>query len=264
MSDTKPEIIVIEERARAEPKAQVPVPAAEGGALMQIISRAASDPAYDVEKLKALLAVKREWEQDEARKAFVVALNAFKAAPPQVLKDKTVSFGAGKTAYKHAGLDTTSELIGAALATHGISHRWDVKQEGANISVTCILTHALGHSEQVSMTAQADSSGSKNSIQAVGSTVSYLQRYTLFAASGIAPKNVDDDGRGGGALAMDEKEKTDWMAKLTEAAKVKEAEALWAEIAARCSKLGCVTEYDELKKAAWARIKDLKKSEATI
>jgi len=194
----------------------------------------------------------------------VVALNAFKAAPPQVVKDKLVAFSTnvGKTSYKHAGLDNASELIGAALATHGISHRWDVKQEGANISVTCILTHALGHSEQVSMTAQADSSGSKNSIQAVGSAVSYLQRYTLFAASGIAPKNVDDDGRGGKAFAgMDEKEKLDWLAKISETHKLKEIEALWPQIAERCTKAGDVQAYDELKKATSARMKDLRKSE---
>src|SRR3990167_4568646 len=145
-----------------EALAVIPPPAVEGTrSLMAIIDRAAMDPQFDVAKLQALLAVKKEWEADEARKAFVVALNAFKADPPQVIKDKAVSFGTGKTSYKHAGLDNASELIGAALASHGISHRWNVEQDGANIKVTCILTHALGHSEQVSMTAQADTSGSK-------------------------------------------------------------------------------------------------------
>lgn len=231
-------------------------------ALMQMIARAAGDATYDVAKLQALLAVKKEWEADEARKAFVVALNAFKANPPTVLKDKQVSFGAGKTAYKHAGLDNASEQIGAALAEHGISHRWDVQQEGANIKVTCILTHALGHSESVTMQAQADTSGSKNSIQAVGSAVSYLQRYTLFAASGIAPKSVDDDGRGGGpAGQMDAKEKETHLGNIGNAANAKELEALWATIASACTKVGDIPAYDELKAAVIAKAKALKKAE---
>ena len=175
-----------------------------------------------------------------------------------------MSFGSGKTSYKHAGLDNASELIGTALAAHGISHRWNVEQDGANIKVTCILTHALGHSEQVSMTAQADNSGSKNSIQAVGSAVSYLQRYTLFAASGIAPKNVDDDGRGGEAKHMDEKDKLTFATQIEAAPNAKELEALWATIASECTKAGDVPAYEELKKQVIAKSKALKKSEATI
>ena len=232
--------------------------------LMAIIDRAAMDPQFDVAKLQALLAVKKEWEADEARKAFVVALNAFKANPPQIVKDKQVAFdtGKGRTAYKHAGLDNASELIGAALAGHGISHRWNVEQDGANIKVTCILTHALGHSEQVSMTAQADTSGSKNSIQAVGSAVSYLQRYTLFAASGIAPKNVDDDGRGGGpAGQMDEKVKLDHLEGIGKVTDTKALESLWATLASECTKLGDVPAYEELKKAVIAKSKALKKAD---
>lgn len=44
------------------------------------------------------------------------------------------------------------------------------------------------------MRASPDNSGSKNAIQAVGSTVTYLQRYTLLAATGLAAAGQDDDG----------------------------------------------------------------------
>src|SRR5690606_35194749 len=62
-------------------------------------------------------------------------------------------------------------------------------------SVTCVITHELGHSERTTLSAAPDESGGKNSIQAVGSTVTYLQRYTLMAATGLAAKDMDDDGR---------------------------------------------------------------------
>ena len=61
--------------------------------------------------------------------------------------------------------------------------------------VTCKITHELGHSEETSLSAPADSSGSKNAIQAIGSTITYLQRYTLLALTGLATHEQDDDAQ---------------------------------------------------------------------
>lgn len=237
---------------------------AEGSALMQIISRAASDPAYDVAKLQALLMVKKEWEADEARKAFVVALSKFKESPPEIFKTRQVDYQlstGGRTKYKHAALDDASQAIGLALSAVGISHRWNVEQK-EKIKVTCTLTHALGHSESVAMEAMPDTSGSKNSIQAIGSTVSYLQRYTLFAAAGIAPKNVDDDGRGGVEIhQMDPRQKENYLAQIAALTDRKSAEVLWATIAAECTKVGDIAAYNELKAAMAAKVKVISKAE---
>ena len=147
----------------------------------------------DIDKLEKLMSLQERWEKTEARKAFVAALNAFKAHAPDLFKNKEVGYG--NTRYKHATLDQVSNVIGMALSGYGIAHRWDVDQSSpGQIKVTCILTHALGHSESVAMQSEPDKSGSKNSIQAVGSTVTYLQRYTLLAATGMAVKDQDTDG----------------------------------------------------------------------
>lgn len=173
---------------------ELPVSIQDSTALMRIIDKASLDPHFDVAKLEQLLAVKERWEANEARKAFVVALCEFKANPPEIIKNKHVSFGS--TAYVHATLDKVSDSIGKALSIYRLSHRWEVEQpEKGIIRVTCILTHALGHSERVSIVGVADDSGSKNIIQAIGSTITYLQRYTLLAATGTAAKGQDDDGR---------------------------------------------------------------------
>lgn len=152
-----------------------------------------------LDTLERFMMLKKEWEADEARKAFVAGLSAFKADPPDISKNKHVKIkhrdGNGFTEYDHATLDHVSAEIGKALAKQGMSHRWDVEQmEGGVIKVTCVLQHVLGHSERVTLQSLADTSGSKNSIQAIGSTISYLQRYTLMAATGVAAKDVDDDG----------------------------------------------------------------------
>lgn len=201
---------------------QLPAVAAQSdaGALMQIIARAATDAMFDVAKLEKLLQVRERWEAAEARKAFVVALNTFKAAPPTVTKNKQVRFTTdrGTTEYRHATLDNVCEAIGEALSRHGLSHRWDVVQDKDAIRVACVLTHVLGHSERVSLEAMPDKSGSKNGIQAVGSTVTYLQRYTLLSVTGMATTEQDDDGRGAGQEGEPEHEADPWTDDLLTAA----------------------------------------------
>lgn len=60
--------------------------------------------------------------------------------------------------------------------------------------MTCKITHIQGHSEETTLLAQPDASGSKNAIQAMGSTITYLERYTLLALTGLAT-HEDDDGK---------------------------------------------------------------------
>jgi hypothetical protein len=45
------------------------------------------------------------------------------------------------------------------------------------------------------MNSGPDDSGGKNKIQAIASAKSYLERYTLLAITGLATKDMDDDGR---------------------------------------------------------------------
>ena len=180
--------------------------------------------------------------------------------PPEIIKNIKVSFG--NTKYSHAGLDQASDKIGAALSAVGLSHTWEVQQEGAKIKVTCILTHSRGHSERVSMEGSADTSGSKSQNQAIASTTSFFQRYTLLMAVGVAPKNVDDDGRGGvGPRELPANIKTGYEAEIAACEKMKEAEALWTKIATECTKAGDVVAYEELKLLMAAKRKALKAAE---
>jgi hypothetical protein len=162
-----------------------------------------------VETLAKLMELAERWQANEARNAYVVAMNAFKKNPPTLLKNKHVQFG--NTNYDHATLDNVVDTITAGLSKHGLSHSWKVEQTDARIKVTCVITHELGHSESVSMEAGADTSGSKNSIQAIGSAVTYLQRYTLLSATGMAAKGTDNDGATTGTT-LDISETLEWIA----------------------------------------------------
>ncbi len=171
--------------------------------LMLLIERLATMPELDMERLDKLMQMKKEWDANEARKAFTAAMAAFKANPPEILKDRHVEYTSErtgkKTEYDHATLGAACSAIIKGLSAVGISHRWDLAQSDNRIKVTCVLTHALGHGESVSLIAGPDDSGGKNAIQAVASCVSYLERYTLFAATGLSSADMDDDGQAAGA-----------------------------------------------------------------
>ena len=176
---------------------------------MQMLQIAVEQGA-DLDKLQKLMDLQERWEANEARKAYVAAINAFKAEPPTVVKNKRAGFDSKRTGdrteYEYATLNNVVAAIGPALSKQGLSHRWETEQtDGGMIRVSCIVTHVLGHSEKVMLQAGADQSGSKNNIQAIGSTVSYLQRYTLLAATGLASAEMDNDGDTGGAITAEQK-----------------------------------------------------------
>jgi len=152
----------------------------------------------DIDKLEKLMELQMRWDASEARKAYTRAMAQFRAGCPEISKNKTVDFTSqkGQTHYTHADLAGAIGQIKSVLTECGLSHSWRTENlQGGFIQVTCIVTHVDGHSEQTSMVCQPDNTGNKNPIQAMGSSVTYLQRYTLFAILGLASADDDDGGK---------------------------------------------------------------------
>ena len=159
----------------------------------------AVDQGADIDKLEKLMDLQMRWEANEAKKAFVEAMAQFRSTVGNISRDRQ-----GHQS-KYATLAHTLDSIKDKLSECGLSHTWKTdQQENALITVTCCVTHVQGHQECTSMSGNPDTSGSKNSIQAIGSTVSYLQRYTLYSILGLASTDQDDDGAGAGAVPIDE------------------------------------------------------------
>ena len=150
----------------------------------------------DLEKLEKLMLLQERWEGNEAKKEYHIAMAAFKANPPRIEKDKTVGYQpkiGARVGYAHASLANVCDKINSELSKHGLSVSWTHRQNGT-IAVTCKITHIKGHSEETTLAAGADTTGSKNSIQAIGSTITYLERYTLLSLTGLATCEQGDDG----------------------------------------------------------------------
>ncbi|MEW6022821.1 MAG: ERF family protein [Pseudomonadota bacterium] len=175
--------------------------------------RYALENGADLDRLEKLMELQQRYEENEARKAYVNAMAEFKLNPPQIVKDKLVQFSG--TSYTHATLGNVTSAIVEGLAKHGFSHRWDTEQQGANVSVTCTITHRKGHSERTTLSAAKDDSGKKNNIQQMASAITYLQRYTLLAATGLATHDqVDDDGA---SAELDTRLADNWIARVNAA-----------------------------------------------
>lgn len=160
---------------------------------MQLL-QSALDRGATIEQMQQLMDLQERWESNNARKAFVAAMAAFKSEPVELVKSKYVDIPGGAKFY-HATLADVVAAAVPAMAKHGLSHKWETQQQDGAITVTCIVTHELGHSERTTLTAAADDSGKKNPIQSIASAVAYLERYTLLAATGLAAKDMDDDGK---------------------------------------------------------------------
>lgn len=177
--------------AKTNPQSVAP----RANAMQQIIDQADKlDPA----KLKMLMDLQERYDAIEARKAFDEALAQAKAEIPVIIKNRKVGFasksGGARTDYRHEDLGEIARTIDPVLGKYGLSYRFRTTSvPNEPIVVTCIVSHRLGHSEENTLSAGRDDSGNKNSIQQIGSTITYLQRYTLKAALGLAASN-DDDG----------------------------------------------------------------------
>ena len=174
----------------AEPITQLPVTTP-----MSMIERAVEKGA-DVGMIEKLMELAERHDRNLGRRAFDQAIASAKAEFPEIRKNKTVDFSTakGRTHYRHEDMAEISRAVDPVLSRYGLSYRYRTQQDGRSVTVTCILSHKDGYSEETTLSSAADESGNKNHLQAVGSAATYLQRYTLKMALGLAATE-DDDGR---------------------------------------------------------------------
>ncbi len=174
---------------------------------LTLIEMAMSKPDFDIEKLERLMAMQERWQAEKKKEAFFNALSDFQMNCPAIKKNKATDFttkSGMSVKYKYATLDEITTQIKQALYDAGLTYRWEFSEATTlneatkltvkSITCTCIITHKEGHREVTILSANADTSGLKNDIQSLGSTQTYLQRYSLIGALGISTAEEDVDG----------------------------------------------------------------------
>lgn len=212
-----------------------------------------------VERLAQLWELQEKIDAKQAKQEYTEAMAALKRNPPKIIKDRINA----QFKSKYASIDSIINGSMEALGQNDFSVNFMPEQDKETLllTVTCILTHKGGHSEKATMCAPPDSSGSKNALQQIKSTLTYLRGATFEAVTGFAGSdaNMDDDGNEWGKKPVET---------ITED-QVKEIEKLLAETGtdeAAWLKLGKIEKIADLPKARFAGAKaffDKKKANAT-
>lgn len=166
--------------------------------MVSMIERIAMDPNADLAKLERMLELKEKHEATQAKAAFASAFAAASAEFPTIPLN-----GKGHNGKPYATLKDITAGTRPVLSRHGLTLSFSI-EVGDQVIVTAELMHKDGHSKTTSIALPRDSSGSKNAVQAVGSTQTYGQRYTAQAILGLSlGDDAEDDGvAGGGSEAI--------------------------------------------------------------
>lgn len=192
---------------------------------MTLIDRAMSN-GVDISQLEGLFDLQERYEKNESIKIFNSAMSNFQSICPAIPRTKKAHNS------NYTPLDHALKIIRPSLTECELTVDWKTEQVEQETLVTCIISHVTGHSKTTSLKAGAETSGSKNAIQAIGSTVSYLQRYTMFSALGLASGEMDDDGGsfGGNVEYINTSQAANIRALLSELGREEQRFCSWAKV----------------------------------
>lgn len=157
--------------------------------ILQVIDRAARDPNVDIDKMERLMQMHERIQTNHARQVYQSALARMQPELP-VVRHR----GDAARRYTYALWEDIHRGMTPVLNKYGFALFFNV-ETGEQVKVTGILTHEDGHREQTEITLPADSSGNKNAVQAVASSVAYGKRYTAGALLNFATTGEDDDAQ---------------------------------------------------------------------
>jgi hypothetical protein len=177
--------------------------------ILALIERMVLDPRADAEKLERMIAMYERLNAKEAELAYNAAKGRIlkKLAGIQIVKTRSALCEVEKgkphkgayEAFKYAPLEEIDKHLRPLLAEEEMDLSYsDQPQAGGGILIRGRLKHLpSGHYEDSFMPAPPDTTGAKSSVQAVGSTNSFLRRYVACNIFNIVVVGDDDDGAGG-------------------------------------------------------------------
>ena len=160
----------------------------------QSFERIALSQKLDVEKLRWFGEIQQAADERKARASFAAALVRMQPNLPVVAEHGEIKDRKGDVQHTYALWEDINEAIRPVLAKYGFALTFKTGLDGRQVTVTGELRHRAGHREETTMTLPMDLTGSKNGVQAIGSSTSYGKRYTAMALLNLTSRGEDDDG----------------------------------------------------------------------
>lgn len=172
-------------------------PSEDANNLLAIIATAVADPRMDVEKIERLLAVHQTIMAEQRKQAYIQAMARLAPRLPEIDKNGHVVHETknGMVDRRYARLEDIDRAIRPLYSAEGFSISWNTGVgDGGKVRVIGTCSHIEGHAETRQLDLPHDSSGSKNPVQAVNSTVSYGKRIITTMIFNLIAKDEDKDG----------------------------------------------------------------------
>lgn len=166
--------------------------------MIALLEKAISNPEVDPSKLNELLNFQIRMMDKQAEIEFNAAFARLQPLLPVIEKKGTIKFDSnkfGNVKQPYAKYEDIDRAIRPLLNAEGFSLSFNSETSDRATTYSGTLSHRLGHSKTVQTPPfPADTTGSKNAIQALGSTMSYAKRYLVMMLLNIVTKDLDDDG----------------------------------------------------------------------
>ena len=180
---------------------QPPVPRPESGTLLQIISRAASDPSVDIEKMERLMQMHERIVAKQAETAFNAAMTDAQSEMGRISADAVNP----QTRSNYASYAQLDRHLRPIYTKHGFALSFDEGEspKPEHVRVICHVSHCAGHSRTYHKDMPADGKGAKGGdvmtkTHAAASAMSYGMRYLVKGIFNVAVGEDDDDGNAAG------------------------------------------------------------------
>lgn len=127
------------------------------------------------------------WTSSESTEHIVPALVASLGDMPAIAKTSTAD--AGRYTYNYAGIGAVFDVVRPRLKEHGLAITQVAVNHDDAVAVTTTIMHSSG--EWLTF-ASLQMTGAPAGVQALGSVITYLRRYSILSILGVATE--DDDG----------------------------------------------------------------------
>jgi ERF superfamily len=178
-------------------------------AMLEMISRAASDPAVDISKLERLMAMRDKMLAQQAEQAYAASMVRAQRLMPKVVKDRDNT----QTRSRYATLEAVNRQVVPVYTAEGFSLSYGEEDcpTAGHVRVGCDVMHSGGHSKHYHYDNPIDDAGlrgEKNKTPTHGraSAISYARRYLVVLIFNLTIVGEDDDGNGVGLGTISEEQ----------------------------------------------------------
>lgn len=210
------------------------VPASDTATVLNLISRAASDPNCDIDKMERLLKMHGDMESRVREQEFNVAMREAQNKMRSVVRDSDNS----QTHSKYASYAALDRMARPVYTAAGFALSFDSGDNAPPdcVRVVCYVSHIGGFTRRYHADMPADGKGAKGGdvmtkTHAAGSAFTYGQRYLLKMIFNLATSDKsDDDGVFASKTPIDAEQAQNLRDKIA-ASKTSEAKFLkWAKV----------------------------------